>query len=244
MVEIIVGKIIRSTYINGRVQIKSHIKGRACLIPSFEEILLKFKSLSYFFSNDYNNSLFKEIKTSEVVLADYIFKNNSMKKISVDLSNCYSAIGGFNGSNVETVVFENGTPNLQKANDLFRSCGKLTLITGLSLKKCDSVKYMFANCKSLTSDLLIETVATDLSYMFYNCKKVAKITLIAPNLKIATGTFTGCDNLANIVIDAETNFEILFSSLQNTINGIITVNSGTVPEEVKKIATDKGWTVK
>lgn len=197
-------------------------------------------SLAYFFANNLNNGLFANINTAGALYCDYIFKNNSMTDITIDLSNCYSMVGGFSGSEVENVTFVNETPKLQKANDLFRGCKKMVSVKGLDLRKCDSVKYMFMNCEMLCQNIIVDTIATDLSYMFTNCKKLEEATLKAPNLKLATGIFTGCENLKKIYVLAQTDYNKLFGALPTVENGVIYA-TGNVNNEDKKIAEEKGW---
>lgn len=246
MSERIIGKIIRNSFVNGKIEGSQRVNGRVCIVPPVEEIITKFKSMAYFFSNNYNNKYYGVLNTSGALICDYIFKNNSMTDIAVDLSNCYSAVGGFMGSSVENVTFEKGTPKLQKANNLFRGCTKMVSVTSLDLTNCDSVKYMFMDCESLTQSLTIKTKATDLSYMFYNCKKIATITLDTPNLKIAKGIFTGCESLNKIIINTPLEYSALFNELPTVKNKeieLVNQNLG-VSADVEKIATSKGWSIK
>ena len=237
------GKVIINSIIKGKIKSNYSIKGRVCKIPPIAEIIMTFKNLSYFFANDYNNSLFGEIDTSPVALADYIFKQNSMTEITVDLSSCYSMVGGFLNSEVETVIFENETPKLTKAQNLFRGCKNLKNVTGLILTSVDSCKYMFYGCESLTemSELII---SGDCSYMFYGCTNLTNVALNCLGITYGTGMFTGCTALSDITIKGKPDFETIFNSLENVENGTIKVDDvSSISDDVKSIATEKGWKI-
>lgn len=197
-------------------------------------------SLAYFFADNLNNGLFGKIETSGALMCDYIFKNNSMSKIEIDLKNCVSMIGGFLNSTVEKVTFTNGTPRLKKTNNLFRGCTKLMEVKGLDLTNAENLKYMFMNCESLVSLPEIKANGTDFSYAFMNCKSLKSVTLLTPNLQLATGMFTGCDSLNTVTINGNTDYEKLFNALPTVEIGNISIDSD-IAEEIKKIATDKGW---
>ena len=202
-----------------------------------------YNSLSYFFANNYNNDLLGTVETSGALFADYIFKQNSMTEITVDLSNCYSMVGGFLNSEAETVIFENGTPKLTKAQNLFRGCKNLKNVTGLILTSVDSCKYMFYGCESLTemSELII---SGDCSYMFYGCTNLTNVALNCLGITYGTGMFTGCTALSDITIKGKPDFETIFNSLENVENGTIKVDDvSSISDDVKSIATEKGWKI-
>ena len=202
-----------------------------------------YNSLSYFFANNYNNDLLGTVETSGALFADYIFKQNSMTEITIDLSSCYSMVGGFLNSEVETVIFENETPKLTKAQNLFRGCKNLKNVTGLILTSVDSCKYMFYGCESLTemSELII---SGDCSYMFYVCKALTSVNLDCTNLTNGTGMFTGCTALSDITIKGKPDFETIFNSLETVESGTIKVDDITaISDDVKSIATEKGWKI-
>lgn len=158
-------------------------------------------SLSYFFANSYNNDFYGKMDTSGVLFADFIFKQNSMTEISVDLSSCYSAIGGFLSSAAESIVFENGTPKLVKAKNLFSGCDRLVTISGLTLSNVDEVKYMFYSCAALTSDINISSdKVTDISYILYGCEKVTTASINAASVTLAQGAFGGCTALESLTL--------------------------------------------
>lgn len=197
-------------------------------------------SLSYFFANNYNNGLFGSIETKGALFADYIFKENSMSDITVDLSAATSMIGGFLNAAVENVSFTNGTADLKKATSLFKGCKKLESVTGLDLGNSDSVKYLFMNCENMAGTVEIETQATDLSYMLYGCKAITGLKLKATNATLMTGCFTNCDSLNSIEILGDMDFEVMFKALLTVENGTITTTA-EISDEIKAIATEKGW---
>lgn len=197
-------------------------------------------SLSYFFANNYNNGLFGSIETKGALFADYIFKENSMSDITVDLSGAVSMIGGFLNSAVENVSFTNGTADLKKATSLFKGCSSLKSVTGLDLSNTDSVKYLFMNCENMAGTVEIETQATDLSYMLYGCKAITGLKLKATKATLMTGCFTNCDSLNAIEILGDMNFEVMFKALPTVENGAITTTA-EISDEIKAIATEKGW---
>ncbi len=216
------------------------------------------KSLSYFFANNYNNELYGIADTKNVLIADYIFKQNSIPDICIDLSSCYSLIGGFLNSEVESVTFENGTPKLTKAQNLFRGCKNLKSINGLDTSNVDSCKYMFYGCESI-ENLRNELVLNgDCSYMFYGCSALTSATLDCRNVTNATGMFTGCSsllytlNLNGLTVSVDISDCQLdnaamvgfANSLGQASEGATIITSDNWTDDWVPIATGKGWTIR
>ena len=151
-----------------------------------------------------------------------------------DISGMFSGLTGI--EKVDGVDFSNATD----ASYMFSGCTGLTTVSGLDMPNVTNASRMFSCCSELTtvSGLTIPKV-TDAREMFDGCFNLTTIT-----------NFSGL----KVSIDFSICTELTHDSIMVVINGLETVTSqklrlGTtnlakLTDDEKKIATDKGWTLK
>lgn len=125
--------------------------------------------------------------------------------------------------------------------NLFEECYNLITIPQLDTSEITNFSCMFSGCSSLTTvPQLNVSKATTLYEIVYGCSSLTTLggfIGLSINLDLAWAPYLTHDSLMNVI----NNLATVTSSTKLTLN----VNSSTIlTDEEKKIATDKGWTLK
>ena len=100
--------------------------------------------------------------------------------------------------------------DLQSLNFMFNDCPNLISVdlSSFSFKNVENMSYMFSGCNRLSRIILpkeknIISAPQDVKYMFYDCKELTSINLTGIsflNLKDLNSIFSGCSNLETLIL--------------------------------------------
>ena len=159
-------------------------------------------------------------------------------------------VSAFSGcSGLTSVTLPNGLTSI--GNHAFSGCSGLTSVTlpnGL-----DSIgSYAFSGCSGLTSIALPGTLTTIKGSAFSNCSGLtsvilpASVTSIPHDYDLGTNPFSGCNNLASIVVepgntkyDSRSNCNAIIETATNTL--LAGCKNTTIPGNVVKIGPFAFW---
>ena len=156
------------------------------------------------------------------------------------------------------------TSKVTSMGSFFNGCSSLTTVPQFNTSKVTSMGNMLSNCSSLTSVPQFDTSKVQyMNSMFSGCKKLTTVPQFdASKVTNMSYMFSGCSSLKSILMTGmSTNFDISPSTqfeesdLVTILNNLATVtqtrtltmgatNLAKLTDADKKIATDKGWTLK
>jgi len=224
---------------------------------------------SFIFAGGVNADLLRTLNTEYIEVANSTFSENPNETIEFNAINCESMQHCFEGSRAVTIIFPNGTPKLIYADNICSKCESLTAVSGLDCTNATTLKYAFNGCAALEAVDLVSTAKVEnLSYAFYGSalktitgldsssvthldgafakSSIEALTLDCIKAESATGVFTECLSLSALTLKNLTTDDVafeMFYSLPNTEAGTITLENCTINDDIKAIATEKGWLI-
>lgn len=188
-----------------------------------------------------------------------------LKKIpQMNTSKGTSFMGMFQGCSALEEIPSIDTSNGTVFKDMFLYCGSLKKVPNLNTSKGTNFGDMFNYCSSLEEIPALDTSnGTNFSAMFNSSTKIRKIPKLDMSKATSTGTmfynvaslsdFGGMSGL-KVSVDMGMCYSLTHDSIMNVINNLarctgqtLTLGNGNLAKlsaAEKKVATDKGWTLK
>lgn len=208
----------------------------------------------------------QDLDMSNALFVDSMYEGTKISHISgLTLPQVVTASMMFCGCDDLIDARDINMPNVIYAEGLFRECKNLTSLSNLNIQNAKRIGSMFNRCSKLESIPKMNVPnATHAGGMFYLCKNLTTVSgLSMPNVTDVSYMFYNCTGLTTITnfsglkvsIDFSTCTGLTHDSIMVVINGLETVtttqsltlgstNLAKLTDDEKKIATDKGWTLK
>lgn len=128
----------------------------------------------------------------------------------------------YDGTSVDELISFNDTSNVTTMKFMFANCRKLTTIPLLDTSKVTIMEHMFTTSGLTTIPTLDTSNVTNMSFMFYNCDKLTTIpTLDTSNATDMQGMFSNCVELTSVgQLDASksTDLSLIFSYCSSLVS--------------------------